>query len=236
MLVGVDGCKAGWIAVIRQSAEAPKVGIFPDFAGLLAATGPDAFIAVDMPIGLPDRVGPGGRGAERAVRPMLGSRQSSVFSIPSRAAIYEADYRMACAIALATSDPPRKISRQGFMLFPKIREIDSLIDPEMQARIRESHPELAFTALNGGAPMATPKKIKGRINPEGLAERRALLQRHGFSAEFLASPVPRGAAEDDFLDACVCSLIAGRVATGEARSYPAHPQTDSRGLHVAMWA
>lgn len=235
-LVGVDGCSAGWIAVLRSPGSAPRARIFPDFAAVLAAAGPDAFIAVDMPIGLPDRVGAGGRGAEREVRPMLGARQSSVFSIPSRAAVYEMDYREACAIALATSDPPRKISKQGFMLFPRIREIDSLIDAAMQARIRESHPELAFTVLNGGAPMATPKKIKGRINPQGMAERRALLQQHGFSAGFLGSPVPRGAAVDDFLDACVCCLIAGRIASGEARSYPADPPTDSRGLHVAMWA
>lgn len=236
MLVGVDGCRAGWIAVIRDAGESPRAQVFASFAALLAQVGSDAFIAVDMPIGLPDRIGPGGRGPERAVRPMLGPRQSSVFSIPSRGAVYQMDYRAACAIALATSDPPRKISKQGFMLFPRIREIDSLIDAAMQAGIRESHPELAFTVLNGGAPMATPKKIKGRINPEGMAERRALLQRHGFSAAFLTAPVPRGAGEDDLLDACVCSLIAERVANGKARSHPADPRSDSRGLHVAIWA
>ena len=58
-----------------------------------------------MPIGLPDRVGPGGRGPERAVRPLLGERQSSVFSVPSRAAVMEDDYRRSCAVALADLRP-----------------------------------------------------------------------------------------------------------------------------------
>jgi len=33
----------------------------------------------------------------------------------------------ACAAALATSDPPRKVSKQCFHIFPRIREIDALL-------------------------------------------------------------------------------------------------------------
>jgi predicted RNase H-like nuclease len=45
-----------------------------------------------MPISLPDRIGPDGRGPERAIRPLLGARRSSVFAVPPRAAIYAADF------------------------------------------------------------------------------------------------------------------------------------------------
>ncbi|WP_246658873.1 DUF429 domain-containing protein [Mesorhizobium sp. J18] len=38
-------------------------------------------LAVDMPIGLPERTGKGGRGPENLVRLHLDERQSSVFSI-----------------------------------------------------------------------------------------------------------------------------------------------------------
>ncbi|MEP6566800.1 MAG: DUF429 domain-containing protein, partial [Mesorhizobium sp.] len=86
--VGVDGCKAGWIAVRRHPSAAPTVDVFPTFATLLAALPDNAVIAVDMPIGLPDFSQRGGRGPEALVRPLLGARQSSVFSIPSRAALY----------------------------------------------------------------------------------------------------------------------------------------------------
>jgi predicted RNase H-like nuclease len=212
------------------------VRVHPDFRGVLAVAGEDAFIAVDMPIGLPDFIRKGGRGPEQAVRPLLKARQSSVFSIPSRAAVMCEDYRLGCEMAMATSDPPRKISRQAFFLFPKIRELDEALDPGLQHRVRESHPELAFWHFNGGKPMSLPKKVRGTVNPAGMAERRALLGSLGFDAAFLETRPPRGAAADDFLDACVCALVAGRVARGEARCFPATPAFDSRGLQIAIWA
>ena len=49
----------------------------------------------------------------------------------SRSAVLAEDYRAACAAALATSDPPRKIARQAFMLFPKVRELDALMTPAL---------------------------------------------------------------------------------------------------------
>lgn len=67
-------------------------------------------VAVDIPIGLPDHIDPGGRGLERVIRPLLGARQSSVFSMPPRAAIYASDFGAACVAALVASNPPRKVS------------------------------------------------------------------------------------------------------------------------------
>jgi len=233
---GVDGCPAGWIAVKRRFGGSLSVAVHQRFGEILAMAGNDAVIAVDMPIGMPDFIGRDGRGPEKAVRPLLGERQSSVFSIPSRAAVEAADYRDACRIALETSDPPRKVSKQAFHLFAKIREIDALLVPALQERVREVHPEMAFMQLNRGRPMQLPKKIKGRVNPDGIAERQDLLARFGFSREFLAEKPPNGAAADDFVDACVCSVIAERIAQGTARPWPANPQTDSRGLHMAIWA
>ena len=80
--------------------------VAPYFADVLAAPETPAVIAVDIPIGLPERARHGGRAAENAVRPLLGARQSSVFSVPSRAALAAADYRDACRIALATPSRP----------------------------------------------------------------------------------------------------------------------------------
>ncbi|RWX57873.1 DUF429 domain-containing protein, partial [Mesorhizobium sp. M4B.F.Ca.ET.089.01.1.1] len=125
--------------------------------------------------------------------------QSSVFSIPSRAALYaeiddfttlEAWYeahRRASEVAKASSDPPRGVSIQAFGIFSKIREIDSLLiaRPDLRDRVFESHPEVAFCRLNGGKAMALPKKVKGAINPAGMEERKALLCRHGYEKSFL---------------------------------------------------
>ncbi|TJW62884.1 MAG: DUF429 domain-containing protein, partial [Mesorhizobium sp.] len=73
-IVGVDGCKAGWIAVRRDPGAAPSAAVFPSFAALLDALPADATVAVDMPIGLPDVSQKGGRGPEALVRPLLGNR------------------------------------------------------------------------------------------------------------------------------------------------------------------
>ena len=120
----------------------------PRFADVLAAPEQPAIVAVDMPIGLPERTGPGGRAAENAVRPLLGARQSSVFSVPSRAAIYAGDYGEACRIAQATSDPPRKVSKQLFNIAPKIREVDECLraTPDAAGRVFEVHPEVGVLA------------------------------------------------------------------------------------------
>ncbi|TIP61635.1 DUF429 domain-containing protein, partial [Mesorhizobium sp.] len=87
------------------------------FGALLDALPADATVSVDMPIGLPDVSQKSGRGPEALVRPLLGNRQSSVFAIPSRAALYahtdgfttveawHAAHRRASEVAKATSDP-----------------------------------------------------------------------------------------------------------------------------------
>ena len=87
-LAGVDGCKGGWIVAIAsdEGSEAPLIRVVSRFADLFAGEIVPDLVAVDMPIGLPDRVQGSGRGPEQAVRVLLGDRQSSVFSIPARRA------------------------------------------------------------------------------------------------------------------------------------------------------
>lgn len=237
-VAGVDGCRSGWAVVswaIDGSAP-PVFSVAPTFAAILDDPRQPSVTAVDMPIGLPDRVGRGGRGPEAAVRPCLKGRQSSVFSVPSRSAVMAEDYREACERALKTSNPPRKVSKQCFHLFPKIREIDALMTPNLEARVFESHPELAFWRLNGEQAMTLPKKIKSRVNPAGMAERSTLLERHGYDPAFLAQPLPGGVGRDDLIDAAALARIAVRIAEGEAVSFPAEPARDAKGLRCGIWA
>ena len=96
----------------------------------------------------------GGRAAENAVRPLLGARQSSVFSVPSRAAIYASDYREACRIGARRRPTPAQGIEAAVQDPPKIREVDEAPAREARrwlARVFEVHPELAFWRLNGGA-------------------------------------------------------------------------------------
>jgi threonine dehydratase len=239
-IAGVDGCKGGWVAVLRElSTGETAVLKVPLLADLLKDMRAPVLIVVDMPIGLPDRVRNGGRGPEQALRPHLGQRQSSVFPIPGRAAVYAEDYRAACDAALATSDPARKISKQAFFLFPKIREIDALLraDTSLCERIVESHPEGAFMVMNGGLPLEHAKKVKGSINEAGMAERRSLLTGiAGFDPAFVETAPPKGVGRDDYLDACACLHVAARVLDGMARRFPETPLVDSYGIPVRIMA
>lgn len=230
-VVGVDGCRGGWIAV--RWAETVSHHLCRSFAEVLAMDA--AVIAVDMPIGFPQG---SGRAAEREVRQRLGERQSSVFSVPSRAAVMCTDYRQSCAANLANSDPPKKVSKQIFHIFPKMREIDALITPTLQTRTVEVHPELAFWVMNGEAPLPLPKKVKGSPHPPGLELRQALLAAAGFPLATLQPATYRrtDVGADDLLDACACAWSARRIHEGRAVRFPADPPLDARGLRMAITA
>ncbi len=246
LCVGVDGCKRGWVAVAGDGSE---LRVYPTFEEILADW-PGAQVMVDMPIGLPELISGGGRSPEKLVRPTLGARQSSVFAMPARAVVEMGErmtgrtgddyplHREASALAKTLSEPPKGVSIQGFYLFPKILEIDALLraDPALCTHVKESHPEVAFTVLNGGQAMRLPKKIKGQVNQAGMEERRTLLARHGLTSSFLTDPPPTGVGADDVLDAAVCWLVAGRVARGDAVSFPDPPERDNHGLEIAIWA
>jgi predicted RNase H-like nuclease len=244
VIVGVDGCKGGWIAVSQTSAlAAPNVQIHRDFISLVNAYAPDATICVDMPIGLPDQTTSGGRGPEQIVRAFLKKRRSSVFAIPSRSAVYASTppfengiyaqaHAKACLVAKQTSSPPIGFSIQAFGIFPKIRELDLLFrsDPALKSRIFESHPEFAFCRLNNGAEMQNSKATEAGIN-----ERRQLLEQFGFSPEFLQQPALPKSKIDDFLDACVMMVIAQRIRSSIAQPHPNPPYADAYGIPIAIW-
>jgi predicted RNase H-like nuclease len=236
---GADGCPAGWMIVfVRAGRDDARVRVVPRFADIFAAAEAPAVVAVDMPVGLPERAGPGGREAENVVRPLLGERQSSVFSVPSRAAIYAKDYREACRLARATSDPPRKVSKQLFNIAPKIREVDEFLraNPAQVTRVFEVHPELAFWRFNGERPLSEPKKVKSRPYAPGLALRRSLLIAAGLSQDAVNVAPPKGADADDVLDALACAEIARRIHLGQAKPFPDRPERDAFGLAMAIWA
>jgi predicted RNase H-like nuclease len=240
-VAGVDGCKGGWVAVFRPAGDAGRaeVKVFPTFAEILRGPRDPRVIAVDMPIGLPERTARGGRGPEAALRPLLGARQSSVFSVPSRKAVYAEGYPAACAAARATSDsdPPRAVSKQAFMLFRKIQEIDDLprSNSDVAAKVFECHPEGSFRMMRG-APLQSPKKMKSRVHAAGIDERRLLLAARGYAADLLTATPPCGARSDDLLDACAAAWTAARIATGVARSWPSGELArDAFGLPMAIW-
>jgi predicted RNase H-like nuclease len=181
------------------------------------------------------------------VRPLLGARQSSVFSIPSRAAVYagadpnEMDERTrflrACDIARATSAQGRVVAKQGFHIFRKIVDVDLFLQRsrDLRSRVFEVHPEVAFWRMNGSKPLAQPKKIKGKPNKIGIELRARLLVSAGVPANTTDIPLPKSVARDDWIDALASLVVARRLARGEAISFPSPPELDRLGIPIAIW-
>ncbi|HEV2558736.1 MAG TPA: DUF429 domain-containing protein [Microvirga sp.] len=239
-VAGVDGCRGGWVAAFAplDGAEPPRLRVETTLAAVFDGPERPAFVAIDIPIGLPERIAGPGRPPEQQVRSLLGARQSSVFSIPSRRAVEAGSFEEACRMAADTSEPPRKVSMQAYMIFPKILEADALLRarPDLAARAFEVHPEVAFWSMNGERALPEPKKVKGSPSGPGLALRRGLLIAAGLPADTVEARGPRGAGTDDRLDALAGLVAAKKIAQGQGRPFPDPPERDAYGLPIAIWS
>ncbi len=240
-IAGVDGCKGGWIAVSHPVIDrgAAQIGVFKSFSEVCAHLPRRTLIGVDMPIGLPSVVEAGGRAPDRAARAFVGPRRSSVFAVPSRAAVYAfaEGYAQVCAVARQTSSPPWSPSKQAFWIFPRIQDVDLALraDENLAGRVFEIHPEVSFRMIKD-APLEAPKKVKGRCHADGMNLRKDLLKRAGFPCDLVDQTPPRGAGLDDLLDACAVAWSAARISRREAMVLPDPPGLDDMGLRVAIWA
>jgi predicted RNase H-like nuclease len=225
-VAGVDGCRSGWICVTASLADPAlcldSIRVFGSIRELTEATKMCAAVCIDMPIGLS---ADGLRQADAEARRFIGSRRSSAFPPPPRA-LLEPPQDYATLNALAKSIRAG-LSRQSFNIIPKMRELDAALTPALQRRLRESHPEVSFCALQGDCLRFNKRRREGRAN------RRELLASIYGPAVQDWKPPP-GAAMDDLYDAAVLAWTASRVARGEARSLPAFPEYDARGLRMEI--
>jgi predicted RNase H-like nuclease len=231
LVAGVDGCRGGWAVVVASldsdpgGGRPPELHLLATVAPLLAAVrdGRVVAVAIDMPIGLP---GAAGRSSDRIARRRLGARGSSVFPTPPRAVLAADDWPSALAAARAATGTG--ISIQAWNLVPRIRELDAAIDPGLQDRVTEAHPESTFAEL-AGAPLASRKRTA-----EGRADRLRLLERVLPDPQDLLASRPAGVAADDALDAAALVWTARRFARGEAVLLGDPDERDERGLRMTV--
>jgi predicted RNase H-like nuclease len=211
--VGIDGCKAGWMAVLVSEGGVADARVFPDFGAALAAFPTSDVYAVDIPIGLPTS---GRRRADEAARAFVGPRAASVFWAPPRAALvvrYEEAVRVCAALAAPG------ISRQAYGLGAKILEVEPFAARD--ARVVEVHPEASFRAL-AGEPLVHPKTTWA-----GFRMRVRLLEAAGIAVPELPElPIL------DTVDAAGAAWSGLRVARGEASTLPAEAQQGEATISV----
>ena len=212
-VTGVDGYRGGWVAVELDAAGEATARTGQRLADLLDTEA--TVVAVDIPIGIPEGAA---RAADAEARRFVGARGSSVFTTPPRAALLAETFAEANLVARELTG--KGLSQQSFALRHRILEVEALA--EADERIVEVHPEVSFCEL-AGRQLAYSKH-----KPEGLAERRELLEAVG-----IALPDrPPGVPEADLLDAAVAAWTAARVARGEADRPP-----DAHAERIgAIWA
>ena len=227
-VMGVDGCRAGWIGIALSEAPAvpPRAYCAASISDLVAQAsqdGPLAVTGIDIPIGLAEAEH---RRADLLARKAVGPRWSSVFLTPVRAALERSEYAEAAAVSRRLTGDG--ISRQAFALRGKILEVDQWVR-QAGGRVLEVHPEVSFAEL-AGAHLRTRKPTWA-----GMVQRRRLLAGAGIAVPDDLGRAGELAAVDDVLDAAVVAWTASRAARGLARSLPDPPETGSDGLPCAIW-
>jgi predicted RNase H-like nuclease len=222
VVAGADGCRTGWVVCRRDTDGTLDIRIVKTLAEACEGL---SILAVDMPIGFVDTPRPA-RACEVEARKLLPGKASSVFPTPCRPVLACTTHAEANALSKTLGVG---INQQTFHLFPKMNEVDELLckRPELQRIVYEAHPELAFARMNGGKPVLSKKR-----QPDGYAERRRLLARHGFRTR-----VERlsGAARDDILDAIAVCRTATLIAAGTATCLGPTDERDRHGLPMNIW-
>jgi predicted RNase H-like nuclease len=225
LVVGVDACKTGWIAIALRCGKGGLEAHYLPTIELLdpLAAAADA-VAIDIPIGLPTDCP---READLLAREFLNARRNSVFLTPVREALEADTHALATQAAIARTGIG--ISQQAYALRKKILEVEHWL-PSSPCPVYEVHPEVSFAVLLGRPARASKKTWAGMI------ERRKALEAAGITLDGIEGVATVRAAVDDVLDAAVAAWTGQRIASGMARSFPDSPLLDTSGRPVAIFA
>ncbi len=242
--VGVDGATCGWFSVGLDDDAGFEVKVFEEFAELVKHYSNACLILIDMPIGL-EKNGLGKREADGEAQRIMGRRNGTVFYPPSREYARQLD-------GLKHKEAKEKASswKQGWKGFaqaisivPKIIEVDKVIRPYAKGKlpkIRETHPEICFWALNGKQTISHGKaKSKGRRKRiKVLMDCESQTKDILYSSETAKSIFNNDVATHDILDALVAAVTAKlgcQPGSGwKLKTLPSKPPKDSKCLPMEM--
>lgn len=230
--IGVDGCRAGWFAILLTGDRQWRAEVFPNIVALWKSHNKATLILIDIPIGLKEG-GAFERRCDKEARKLLGpDRGRGVFRAPCRQACYAVTYAVAKAINKQLTG--KGLPVQTWSIIPKIREVDELFEIHQASKgiIREIHPEVCFCGFNG-EPMRHNKK-----RAEGFKERLQILKPyHPDTAAIVSYALSnyrrKDVAKDDILDALAAAVTAF-TGVQNLVSIPQPPEFDDRGLPMQM--
>lgn len=230
--LGIDGCRAGWIA-ISLDEEGAGYWLLESDDELEDYFSEFDRIFIDVPIGLEDEKYV--RECDEELREKLGpDYYASVFNPPIRPALHAPTYAEASMTSYEITD--KKISIQAWNIMPNIKLVDRLLrnNEEFREKVFESHPELLFQKLNGGNSILQKKATK-----KGLRHRLGLLKKQSKYADDFFRDIKEEyrrnqVDEDDIVDAMALALYARWSVDKPLKTLPEDPPEDSEGLPMAI--
>ncbi len=217
LIIGIDGCRAGWFAVWQDPKRVIRSRVFCNARDLIPYFEKKEVITIgiDMPVVLSNSIP---READRLARKLLGKKSSSIFTAPTPKLLIQKTYEDAAKFS--KENYGKSISIQSWHLFPKIKDLSEITNHK-HFKIHEIHPELSFRSMNNNAAILERKK-----DPKGFEMRKALLKREFAMLDFQKIRVQylkKDVSNDDILDALAVLWSAQRVARNEATFLPDNP-------------
>ena len=216
-VIGIDGCKAGWIIAKTLENESISFQIIKNLNDLKRIN--VSHIGIDIPLQLSHT---GKRFAEIEARSLLKNRACTIFTPPTLNALRAKNYMDACEVNF--KECGKRISKQSWNLFPKIKEAQEFLENKSinKLRVFEVHPELSFMAMNDMSLVQASKKTD-----IGREIRIKLIQKFfpKFSFESVRNEYKKNQTlDDDILDSVSVLWSTQRIVDNIANFVPKDPK------------
>ena len=225
-VIGIDGCRAGWIVTKILDNQALSFQIIHDLNDEYLKNNTLSHIGIDIPLGLSPN---GKRIAEIEARFLLKKRACTIFSPPTINALKANNYIEACEINF--KECGKRISKQSWNLFPKIIEAQKFLENNLVKKLKvfEIHPELSFMAMNNmNLVLESKKTIIGK------KIRIKLIKRFfpSFSFELVRKKYNKNEVlDDDILDSISVVWSTQRIVDNIAQFVPKEPEKNNMKIY-----
>ena len=214
-VIGIDGCRAGWIITKILNNQLISFQIIENLNDDYLKQSNLSHIGIDIPLQLSHS---GKRLAEIEARGLLKKRACTIFSPPTLNALRAKNYIDACEVNF--KDCGKRISKQSWNLFPKIKEAQKFLEKNLisKSEVFEVHPELSFMAMNDMNLIEVSKKTD-----IGKEIRIKLIQKFfpSFSFESVRKKYKKNQVlDDDILDSISVLWSTQRIVDNIAQFVP----------------
>ena len=218
-VIGIDGCKAGWIIAKTLENESISFQIIKNLNDVYLEGINVSHIGIDIPLQLSHT---GKRFAEIEARSLLKNRACTIFTPPTLNALRAKNYIDACEINF--KECGKRVSKQSWNLFPKIIEAHKFLETNSISKLEvfEVHPELSFMAMNDMNLIEASKKTE-----TGKEIRIKLIQKFfpNFSFESVRNQYKKNQVlDDDILDSISVLWSTQRIVDNIAQFVPKDPE------------